>query len=164
MQIRAPSLNNEKILNRYIPVEDGREYDTLDQLDFGFPRMQKMGPDMMVNQIADYIGPVLANWSNINNRILVALKRLPRSNVLIIRTHEIESKLDEIARFVCVPNNTLNRGAAHSHKGTKTVDVLRNTNIRYLEKMFAEHCTPLMDRFFPGYRLTYYLEGKKPQQ
>lgn len=143
----------------YMVDEDRHFYSTLDRMDFGFPPGKKMDREQMVAALPDYIDAMLTSWTDVNGRIL---SLLPPENSLILRTHEITSRLDDLARFIGVPRETLNAARAHSRKGTKIIEPLRNHDPGFLMRKFEQHCGPLMERFFPGYAFRDYLEGRKP--
>lgn len=112
----------------------------------------------LVRNFEKYIDHPLTLWREEYEKILA---NLPPGRSLIVRTHEITPRLDEIALFAGIPADTLSHENSHLNKGVYKVDILRNLDRGFLESKFNEHCCGLMDRFFPGYSLADYYSGLK---
>jgi hypothetical protein len=91
----------------------------------------------------------LTTWRRHNER---ALASSPPERLLVVRTPEISTSLPQIAEFAGIAKERLApaftaRGTARARHG-----VLEKIDAAYLEDRVAEHCGPLMRRFFPQVR------------
>ena len=121
---------------------------------FDIPRGAIEAKNELVNNFHKYIDVPLSFWSS-SYRDMV--EKLPPGRSLIIRTHEISQKVDDIAHFVGIPPNKLVKEQYHLNKAKYTVNVLRNLDRDFLKAKFREHCSGLMERFFPGFSLDDFL-------
>jgi hypothetical protein len=107
-----------------------------------------------------YIDGFLKNWSSHNQRIV---EQLPPERSLILRTHELSQSRDVLSDFLAIPPDTLNMSRSHEFRASIKYNVLGQADPTLLESRFNEICSPLMNTFFPGYRLIDFLEGKRPK-
>lgn len=121
---------------------------------FDIPRGAIEAKNELVNNFHKYIDVPLSFWSSSYRGMT---EKLPPGRSLIIRTHEISQKTDDIARFVGIPPNKLVKEQSHLNKAKYTVSVLRNLDRDFLQAKFREHCSGLMERFFPGFSLDDFL-------
>jgi transcriptional regulator with XRE-family HTH domain len=112
--------------------------------------------DMRCN-IHVYLKGFLSFWASSNNNIL---QRLPQDRSLVIRTHEIPGKINDISHFLGISPETLDRDQTHKFKAHRKFNMLHRINYEYLKNSCKEYCTPLMKEFFPGYTLKDFLNGK----
>ena len=91
---------------------------------------------------------LLSYWAKINNEILA---RVPKSRLLVVKTHEISSKKNEIADFLNIPPETLDFTKSHMHQSMKHPNMLSDIDRDYLASRVNLHCKDLMDQFFPGF-------------
>lgn len=81
------------------------------------------------------------------------LAKLPQDRSMIVKTSDITSKVDEIAGFLGIPPETLIKENTHLHKSNKKINILNRFDYDFLRSKFDEHCSGLMEEFFPGYTL-----------
>jgi len=91
---------------------------------------------------------LLSYWAKINNEILATV---PRSRLLVVKTHEINSSIREIADFLNIHPKTLDLTKSHMNKSIKNIDVLSKVDKDYLSSIVNLHCKDLMDKYFPGF-------------
>lgn len=90
----------------------------------------------------------LSYWAKINNEILTAV---PKSRLLVVKTHEINSSIGDIAGFLNIQPKTLDLTKSHMNKRIKNIDVLSKVNKDHLSSIVNLHCKDLMDKYFPGF-------------
>jgi transcriptional regulator with XRE-family HTH domain len=150
-------------LNSYIShfVEPEREVLKSREIGNGFPFDLPRGSLKerveLVNNFHKYIDTPLSFWSNSYKSIL---EKLPPNRSLIVKTQEISGKVDEIANFIGVPPQSLIRENSHLNKLKKNIHILHKLDYDFLKAKFDEYCSSLMERFFPGYTLKDFLNGK----
>ena len=90
----------------------------------------------------------LSYWAKINNEILATV---PKSRIMVVKTHEIITKMNEIADFLNIPLKTIDLTKSHSNKSMRDFDILSKIDKDYLSSKVNLHCKVLMDEFFPGF-------------
>lgn len=88
----------------------------------------------------------LRYWSNHN---AIALKSVPADRLLVVRTHEIRDRVPEIAEFLGVRAWTLDRSRSHQYQRTMRIPILSYLPDGYLDQLVREHCSELMQLFYP---------------
>lgn len=90
----------------------------------------------------------LAYWARHNRDVL---QLVPPSRLMVIRTHEITSRLPDIARFVGVAPRNLGEMStrAHANKARRKHNVLEQIDGDYLHHKIQTHCGDLTHEFFP---------------
>jgi hypothetical protein len=119
---------------------------------FDFDAMKEACRDRerLLAELDDWLDGPLAYWAWANGK---ALDAMPQERSLVVRTHEISQRLDRMAGLAAVDVATLYGGRSHA-------DVLRSTDPDRLRGPFSDHCSALMEAFFPGYALEDYLAGR----
>ena len=112
----------------------------------------------LIENFDRYIDVPLSFWAKENIEMLKKCRCLPADRVLIVRTDEINDKMDEMAEFVGVDPETLKRGRSHLNKASYHVNILKRLDPRFLEEKFDAHCSIVMKEIFPGYTLKDFLE------
>lgn len=126
------------------------------QLEIGLSECYINNRDELIGKIPFIIDDILSFWSNENEKIL---EMLPEGRSLIVRTHEIYDKINEIAQFMEIPVESLDRGATLAFPKEKNHGMLHEINYDFLYSRFTEHCSKLMARFYPDYTLDDFLAG-----
>ena len=121
---------------------------------FDLPRGATEAKRELVNNFHKHIDVPLSFWASSYRDMI---EKLPPGRSLIIRTHEISQKVDDIAHFAGILPDTLAKERSHLNKAKYTVNVLRNLDRDFLKAKFGEHCSGLMERFFPGFSLDNFL-------
>ena len=124
---------------------------------FGLDNFGCMDENDMQCNIHAHLKDFLSFWASANDNII---KTLPPDRSLVIRTHEISEKINEISNFLGISPETLDRSQAHKFKASRKFNMLHRINYEFLKNSCEEYCTPLMERFFQGYTLTDFLDGK----
>jgi hypothetical protein len=123
---------------------------------FGLPNSLLQNAEGLRQHFPEYIDRLLELWSALNTEVLA---KLPSDRSLIIRTHEISAKIDDLARFVEVPAETLAQDKSHEFKAAQKLNLLQEVDLQELEAKVHDYCSPLMQEFFPGYTLKDFLQG-----
>lgn len=121
---------------------------------FDIPRGAMEAKNELVNNFQKYIDIPLSFWSSSYRDML---EKLPPGRSMIIRTHELSQKIDDIAHFIGISPDTLIKERSHLNRAKYTVNVLRNLDRNFLKAKFSEHCSGLMEKFFPGFSLDDFL-------
>tara|TARA_B100000315_G_scaffold231474_1_gene242806 strand:+ start:7458 stop:8435 length:978 start_codon:yes stop_codon:yes gene_type:complete len=125
---------------------------------FDLPIGSNIQKEELVKNFKKYIDVPLTFWTTEYKKIL---EKLPSGRSMIIKTNEISGKLDEIARLMNVSYNSLITEQSHLNKADYGVDILYGLDKGFLKAKFKEHCSDLMEEFFPGYSLQDYFKGRK---
>lgn len=88
-------------------------------------------------------------WSRHNERVLGTV---PESRLLVVRTPEITERATEIATFVGVSPEKINRDRSHSNTAKTKFHVLDDVDRDHLARKVDEHCGTLMQKYFPDVR------------
>lgn len=91
----------------------------------------------------------LADWAAHNHTVLAAV---PPQRLLIVRTHEIAQRIENIAAFFNIPAESLDRSQTHVYPAKKKFDVLSKIDRGFLRDKVDLHCKDLMERFFPEWQ------------
>ena len=92
----------------------------------------------------------LSSWAEHNKEVLA---KVPKSRLLMVRTHEISTEIKRIAEFVGVPPETLNREKSHSFKAKEPFNILSSIDKYFLEEKINIHCKSLMNEVLPTFQL-----------
>ena len=124
---------------------------------FDLPMGASSEKEELVINFQKYIDVPLMFWTTEYKKML---EKLPPDRSMIIKTDEISGKAEEIARILNVSYNSLITEQSHLNKAEYGVDILRSLDKGFLEAKFKEHCSDLMEKFFPGYSLQDYFKGQ----
>lgn len=89
----------------------------------------------------------LAYWAEHNRK---ALEKVPQDKLLVVRTNEISTSVEQIADFIGVSSNTLNQGGSHEFRARTQKNILSEIDQDFLDIKVNRHCKKLMDDFFPN--------------
>lgn len=126
---------------------------------FGLSASLVGNPAALREQFDLYIDDLLRYWSTRNAAIL---EHLPKDRSLLIKTHEISSRLDDIADFIGIPAATLNHHESHAFPALQKFDILRDVDAKCLEDKVTYYCSALMKQYFPAYSFEDFLQGRRP--
>jgi len=88
----------------------------------------------------------LSRWTAHNEKVLATI---PKERLFIVRTHEIGRRAFEIADYAGLPRHSVRPKHAHDYRNPVSRNIIRELDRDFLERKVAEHCRPLMARFFP---------------
>jgi len=88
----------------------------------------------------------LARWTAHNE---IVLATIPPERLLVVRTDQIRDRAHEIADFAGLPRHTVRLHRTHEYRNPVQRQVIREIDRNFLEGKVAQHCRPLMNRFFP---------------
>lgn len=88
----------------------------------------------------------LSYWAKHNQAVL---RTVPAERLLVVQTHELAQKINDIARFAGVPVQSVNREKSHASQAKTRFSMLTRLDLNYLEEKIAEHCRSLMVTLFP---------------
>lgn len=97
------------------------------------------------------IDSYLSYWVKHNREVLV---KVPKSRLLVVRTHEISTNIERIAEFLGIPPETLNCEKSHSFKAKEQFNILSSIDRYFVEEKINTHCKSLMDEFFPNFSIS----------
>jgi hypothetical protein len=84
------------------------------------------------------------------SHVIKSSQIIPPERLLIIRTHEIQNSLDNVAQFLHVPYELLDDAKCHLNKGTMEKRIVSLVDKAFLEDTVAHVCNDMMHRYFPG--------------
>jgi len=88
----------------------------------------------------------LSFWAESNRRVIEAV---PAERLLSLRLDRLDQAYGDVARFLGVPAETLDRSRGHlDHRSAKS-GLIFGLDREYLEERVERHCRPIMRRFFP---------------
>ncbi|MFH1593377.1 MAG: class IV adenylate cyclase [Candidatus Omnitrophota bacterium] len=111
--------------------------------------------DRLKANFEEVIDKLLRYWASANEMIL---KKLPKDRSLIIRTHELTEKINDIAEFVGVDRKKMSEVDSHLFKTGKEFNMIKKMNSKALEKKFNKYCSVLMRKFFPEFSYKRHLD------
>ena len=117
---------------------------------FDIPRGAMEVKNELVNNFQKHIDVPLSFWASSYRDML---EKLPPGRSMVIRTHELSQKINDIADFIGVSPDTLIKERSHLNRAKYTVNILRNLDRDFLKAKFSEHCSDLMKRYFPEFSL-----------
>ena len=109
-------------------------------------------PEVLANEKAflknhrQYLENFFRLWGEWNGKIL---GMLPRERLLVLRTHEISQKREEIAAFVGVSPESLNWKRSHRNQNSHRLKLAEMISETELEALFAKYAAPIMREYFP---------------
>jgi len=122
----------------------------------GLPECFVENKQDMINKLPLFIDQMLSFWTNENKKIL---QMLPEGRSLIIKTHEIYDKVEDIAQFLNIPVESIDRDRALTFPKVINHNILHELSYDFLNSRFNEHCRELMTQFYPNYTLSDFLDG-----
>jgi transcriptional regulator with XRE-family HTH domain len=128
------------------------------ELVFGIRSFVTWDIDEFRRNLSRHVDEALSFWGFHNARIL---KILPHDRSLVIRTHEIVRRVEEIAALVGIPSNSL-AGAKRANRSATKLRLLQEIDGDYLERKVKEHCGVVMEEWFPAFTLERFLAGQDP--
>jgi len=133
---------------------------TSPELPSGFPcdlpRGVNSAKTELIQNFPRYAESIIAHWAN-STRTMLA--QLPRERSLIVRTHEIAMRVDDLARFIGVLVATLRRDQTHLNRARYHVNVLQLCDREFLRGVFDAHCNDLLAAHFPEFSLDRFLDS-----
>jgi len=95
------------------------------------------------------VGELLRYWAQHNQRMLDALAG-PR--LFVVRTDRLSEKIAEIASFLDVPSDSLNRDRIHLNITRVRHGIAHGLGASFLEDQVGRFCGEIMGTFFPDIR------------
>ena len=88
----------------------------------------------------------LEHWAEHTRTVLATV---PDDRLLVVRTTDIGSDIPRIARFVGVPEDTLNAERSHMFKAAARHNLVEQIDPDYLAERVEHHCGDFVREFFP---------------
>ncbi len=107
------------------------------------------------HHLPSHIESIIAYWAA---SVRAMLAELPPGRSLVVRTHEISNRIDDLAELVGMPPETLRRDQSHLNRAACHVNALERCDRDFLRQLFQNHCHTLVDEHFPGFSLDRFLE------
>jgi hypothetical protein len=93
--------------------------------------------------------PVRSYFRYWSDHISLVLNTVPEDNLLVVRTRDLSSELETIAKFLDIPVASLDKAVSHSHKrAQKALDIYELVDPDYLHDQAELHCGAIMKRFY----------------
>ena len=89
------------------------------------------------------IGSWLRGWVDANQRVL---DEVPPDQLLVVRTEELDSSVEVLARFAGVPASTLR--PVHANRNPSPTGLLGEVPAQFVIERAQEWCAPIMERFW----------------
>ncbi len=124
---------------------------------FDLPRGVNSAKTELIQNFPRYAEDIIAYWAN-STRAMLA--QLPAERSLVIRTHEIAMRVDDLAQFIGVPVETLRRDQTHLNRAQYHVNALQLCDREFLRGVFDTHCNDLLAPHFPGFSLDRFLDSR----
>ena len=96
-------------------------------------------------ELPEILDAFLRHWGESNRRIL---ELLPRERSLVIRTHELADKLDELARFINIPSYSLT-SVYHTNISAEKIDLLSVLDEGMFDQRTKLYCSDVLEQIFP---------------
>lgn len=125
-------------------------------LPFDLPLGASEAKAELIRHFERYADTPISFWADACRTML---KELPAGRTLIVRTHEISQKLNDLAQFAGVPREMLQDNQAHLNHAHYHVSVLQPCDRDKLQARFDAHCADLLAQHFPEFSLAKFLEG-----
>lgn len=90
-----------------------------------------------------------ADWAH---RIQHTREIVPQEKLLILRTDQLSNRIPQIAEFLGIPLESLAQERSHGYKRLKKEDFVSGIERSYFQSKADQHCTLLMQEFFPEIR------------
>jgi len=85
-------------------------------------------------------------WTAHNGRVL---RTVPPDRLMLVRTHEINERIPDIAAWVGIPQDNLRRDRSWLFQASRKHRVLATLDPSYVRATADEHCSGLMQQYFP---------------
>ena len=95
----------------------------------------------------------LSYWRDHNQFIL---NIFPKNRLLILETRKIQSKVNEIAKFLDIDASTVDQDKAHSDKSRKKIKLSEVVDQAYLYQQLETICSDLIDTQLPFLKRDWY--------
>ncbi len=106
-------------------------------------------PEERALQSLDDIWPVasyLSYWRDHSERVI---KHVPEHRLLVLRTHEIKEKIDQIANFLDISPDTIDVSASQSGaRKSNEFDLYAHVNVDFVREQVNTYCGDLVQQFF----------------
>jgi hypothetical protein len=89
---------------------------------------------------------MLVRWASHHRYIL---NTIPSQRLLVIRTYDLEQSGSALAKFLNIPEYTLDMTRAHLYKTPRKSGIISRIEPDYLQAKVTEHCGDLMHEYFP---------------
>jgi len=147
-QLIAPGLRTTALKRRHdlgAPTRALRAYlagelDGIDAVDV----RQRSGP--LVERGCQALATYFQLWTAHNGRVL---RTVPPDRLMLVRTHEINERIPDIAAWVGIPQDNLRRDRSWLFQASRKHRVLATLDPGYVRATADEHCSGLMQQYFP---------------
>jgi hypothetical protein len=145
LTIRDPYSWLESLIDHCLRGSPSAGYLKLRELQWGGhprPRAEQALADRGLYTLDGY----LSSWVERYDR---ALEVVPPERLLVVRTDQLDQRLDDIAAFAGVPVDTLDGTRSHEYATKRRSGVLAELDADHVQDRVDHHCRDLMARFFP---------------
>jgi hypothetical protein len=87
------------------------------------------------------LGAILFNYAR-HTRLV--LDSIPRERLLIVRTEDISSSAERLARFAGIPASTLSMEQSHEYRAPLKTDVFAKIDQEYVQAKIDQHCAEIV--------------------
>jgi hypothetical protein len=141
LPVRDPESWLSSIVNHMISKETTDEWESFRVVRFGHLAERYPPEEAWLHSIGvPTISTLLQYWTY-HNRFVTT--HVPKDNLLVIRTEEIESSLGEIASFLGIEAALLDAQRAHVYKARYRSRLSDHVPSEYVSALVSTHCTDL---------------------
>jgi hypothetical protein len=123
------------------PIADGENYFAVKYL----RHCDTFAPEEATLRDANLF-PVAAYFQGWADAIQRVLDAVPAERLLVVRTEDLDSSVETLARFAGVPASSLQ--PQHANRNPSPTGVLGAVPVPFVVAQARAHCTPLMERFW----------------
>jgi hypothetical protein len=137
----------DSIFNHELNRVTGMRLSSLRDLRYGRDRFVHAPEEQVLRDVGLYtLDGYLSYWKWHLEHVIA---EMPRDRLLVVRTRDLQARLEEIAAFSGVPSVTLSEDRSHEYKARRKHHMLERIDRKFLEAKVARHAGELMARFFP---------------
>lgn len=138
----------DSIFNHELNRITGMRLSSLRDMRYGAARFEHAREEQVLRELGLYtLDGYLSYWAW---HLQEVIRQMPRDRLLVMRTDDIQTRLDDLAAFTGVPIDTLSEDRSHEYKARRRHHVLERIDRRFLEAKVARHAGDLMAQFFPA--------------
>jgi transcriptional regulator with XRE-family HTH domain len=123
---------------------------------FDLPRGAHEAKAELLRNFPRYAEGIIAYWAD---SVRTLLAQLPPGRSLVVRTTDLTRRVDDLARFIGVPAETLRRDQTHLNRAEYHVNVLAHCDRALLRAQFDALCGDLLAAYFPEFSLDRFLDA-----
>ena len=138
----------ESAVNHRVTRPRPPDWEALQQFRYGSGFEYSVHEEFLKQHRLPNVDAYLSNWAEHNQKVI---SRVPPERLLIIRTHELSRKLDELAEFLKIPREHIATSRAHRNEAPTKVWTPGQLAPEFYRQKVKQHCGSLLDAYFPEF-------------